>query len=65
MKKVLKIFVFCLLLIAYALIYLLLSIFKIIQKYIFDLIRDLFQFLEAILRRAIHEKRGKLKGGVR
>jgi len=55
MKKALRIFVFCLLLIAYALTYLLLKLFT--------LIYDGLNRLEGIIIKSIHKKRGKLKGG--
>jgi len=55
MKKAIRIFVFCLLLIAYVLTYLLLQIFT--------LCYDGLNLLEGVIRKAVHKKRGNLKGG--
>jgi len=55
MKKALRIFVLCLLLIAYVLTFILLTIFTYAA--------DLFEWVEEKLNKSIHKKRGKLKGG--
>ena len=62
MKKALRIFVFCLLLIAYAVIYAAyFFVFMIIK--ILSFVHQGLEWALGIILKSIHEKRGNLKGG--